>query len=266
MKLTAENYFTDANKYLSNSKISAFLRDKHYFKQLCIDGSIDFKQTPSIKFGKGIDIVLTDSVKAFNKEYQIKVLKKNNPALFEEQKSLPKERTVTPEFVDNVLGAVKAVKGQDAYKEIIDRGFVSQEIFYETRDDMGIWEGLCGIPDWYLYDDTTYGNPGVIIIDLKTTQSVDPKKFLYSCMDYGYFRQQAMYQRLIKNKFPKAKWFESRILAVENSGLYKVELFKINQQIIEANKKELDIIIKSIVDEKEFAPQNLSWDDAIEIN
>ena len=101
---------------------------------------------------------------------------------------------------------------------------------------------------------------------LKTTKNVDEYNFNRSCEEYGYFRQQAFYQMLMKEMMPELEWFESRILAVENSTpYYRCGLFKINQNRIRFEQHLLEQIIPVIAAEKDFAPQNLSWQEAKEI-
>jgi len=255
MKLTTENYFTPENKYLSNSKISAFIKDKYYFKQLHIDHKIEFKQTPSIKLGKMIDVALTEGITPFNIIYQVKVLKKDDPGLYEYQKTHAEELDfITPAEMDKVLAIVNSVARQDAYKELKD---YEKQVILQTEKKMGIWEGYAGVLDFLLIDGTT-----AIIVDLKTTQSIDERKYSYSCEDYGYFRQMAMYSMLVYDNYPDVKEVKCRHLAVENNDLHKVALFKFDQLRIRREMAKIGMVMKNIAEETLFAPQNLSWEDA----
>ena len=60
-------------------------------------------------------------------------------------------------------------------------------------------------------DKVPYKGKG-ILIDLKSTSSCDPRKFAYSCKDYGYLRQAGMY-------------LEGATLTSEDSTIYNVFAF-----------------------------------------
>ena len=255
MKLTTENYFTPENKYLSNSKISAFLKDKYYFKQLHIEHIIEFKQTPSIKLGKMIDISLTEGITAFNKTYQVKVLKKDDPELFEYQKIHAEELNfITSSEMDKVLAIVNSVARQDAYKALKN---YDKQVILQTDKKMGIWEGYAGVLDFLFIEGNT-----AIIVDLKTTQSIDERKYSYSCEDYGYYRQMAMYSMLVYDNYPDIKLVKCRHLAVENNDLHKVALFKFDQLRTRQEMANINKYMNNIVEEIDFLPQNLDWDQA----
>lgn len=251
--LTTENYFTIKNRYLSNSKIKDYLRDKNYFYRKHIKGEITTPITDSMIIGKAVDTWLTDSKEAFLKKY-VAVSRRNlkNPPEDYTELNISTHRKVND--------MCQAVVNNDAYKDL--RWYATQDILtmdYPINND---WKGLCGIPDWYKVDGTN-----CIIVDLKTAQTITPKKFHYKCLDFGYYRQQAMYQILLKHKYPQIKHFESRILAVENStnDVYLTNLFILDQARIEKEQTKIYEIIEDISAQEDYEPQNLKWSDAVTI-
>lgn len=251
MNINKDNYFTSDNKYLSNSKIKDWLKDKRYFYQRHIAHSKEFMPTLPMIIGSAVDIWLTESRERFEELY-VPVARRNlkNPPIGYTE--------ITQSDYNMIVGMCEHIENQDAYKEL--RQHQAQQILqYEM--DLNHFQGLCGIPDWFKMEGTH-----AIITDLKTARTVNPKKYYYNAMDLGYFRQQAMYQLLLANTHG-AKTFESRHIAVEKDtqGIYKVEVFILDQQHIDSEKIELQDILHSIKSEKHFAKCNVHWDNAITI-
>jgi len=260
MKLNKKNYHTLKNKYLSNSKIKDFMKDPDYFYKKHVTGEIVFEPTPSMKIGSAVDLWLTGSPAQFRKKYQEKVLKKDNPDLFDVQKLLDPQCLLSPAEFAKVTGIVKRVKKLSIYKNI-KKNFKSQKIL-KVEQEMGMFPGICGIPDWYIVADSD-----CIIVDLKTTQNVAENKFKWSCLDYGYYIQQAVYQMLLKELHPEIKKFKSYILAVESLEPYLVNLFELEQEQIDFTKVEVTRVLYDIAKfkAKDFKPRNISWKDSITI-
>jgi hypothetical protein len=258
MRLTKKNYHTRDNQYLSNSKVKEFLRDPYYFYQRFVTGDLVFEPTPSMRVGSAVDTYLTGSRAQFNKQYQEKVLKKDNPELFDVQKFLDPAGLLSPAEFTKVMDIVERVKKLTVYKDI-KKEYKAQRIL-KLDKKLGMFDGICGIPDWYrVVEDKA------IIIDLKTTASVDERKFKYSCYDFGYFMQQAMYQMLLSSSDNDIKTFKSFILAVETTQPYSVRLYELDQKEIEMFKMELTGVLDLIAsyDAKDFKPKDLTWGDAI---
>jgi hypothetical protein len=72
---------------------------------------------------------------------------------------------------------------------------------------------------------------GSLIIDLKTTKSADPRKFMYSCLDYGYFIQAAMIQEALRSIGQVMDRYI--IVCVENSAPYAPAIFVLSEAAIE---------------------------------
>ena len=99
----------------------------------------------------------------------------------------------------------------------------------------------------------------VTIVDLKTTSNQVygtceqlPKKlrtgvlirdwhvtgFMYSCIQYGYYRQLAFYINAVKSKYPDYT-IEAFIIAVDTKGSYDVAVYKLPTEWLEEGNKEI---------------------------
>ena len=254
MKLTEKNYFTKDNKYLSNSKITSFLRDTETFEKLYIKYTEVFETTPSIEVGKAVDIYLTDSADAFKKLYTKAVLKKDDPELFEENKTTDKT-VLTKATYDKVMTMAKYVKRTKAYKEL--KEYKTQEILSMDIKKHKRFKGLCGIPDFFEIKGDT-----CTIVDLKTSNVITDKKYFYHCIDYGYFSQLAMYSILIMNKYPKVRKFNYRHLVVENVKPYRTRTFHLDGNIVKAAVNQVMVIADYINAAKTFKRPDTTWENA----
>lgn len=69
------------------------------------------------------------------------------------------------------------------------------------------------------------------IIDIKTTRSINPKKFGWSVADYGYHRQAAFYLAAAKSEFGGEGW-RMLFACVEKTYPHHTALFELDQQAI----------------------------------
>ena len=251
-KLSQDNYYTKQNKYLSNSKISDFLKDKCYFKDLHLDNTKSKEVTDAMIVGKAVDCWLTSGVNEFVSKYTLvdRSSKKDDEYEYRLNESMHEQ----------ITGICRAVEATDAYKDIIDKKYKSQQIF-SIDMELGNFKGLCGIPDWYRIDKSRT----CFIIDLKTTADADPKKYYYHCKEYGYFRQAAMYRRLIRGKYKNIKEFINLHLVVEKGEINHVFAYELdNAEVVEAGEY-LHEIIEQIKEEKDFLSPNPKWEERITI-
>lgn len=253
MKLTHTNYFTNANRYLSNSKISDYLKSKEFFYRKHILGTVEKKETPALIIGKAVDLWLTKSRQHFEKLY-IRMEKKNS-------KLDAKLIQLTAREYDEVVGICEAVEKTKAYKQI--KKYKKQQIL-QHEEKIGLFDGLCGVPDFYKIDEL--GN--CIIVDLKTSVTNDTKKYFYHAKDYGYFRQQAMYQMLLKMIHPEINSIESRHIVVEKDPdkIYKVKTFRLDQDEINKCLEKVFEIIEEIKAEKKWKDKDTTWEDMEELS
>jgi len=254
MILTHDNYFTPENKYLSNSKVSDWLKDKEYFYKKHITGEIASPVSDAMVIGSATDDWLTLSKTAFDRNYTVVTrrsrLKSETPWRYQLTNTMYT-------LIENMCTNAEA---SPALKQLRDEKYIAQEIL-QADLDLTHFEGLCGIPDWYRIDSGL-----CTVVDLKTAQSADPTKYHYKCLDLGYYRQAAFYQILLQKKY-KVTDFESRHLVIEKDpdGINHVRTFVLDQDRIEDEKENLFKIFEDIKKEQDFHRATATWEDAIRI-
>ena len=70
MKITNANYFKK-DKYLSNSKITDFLKDKYFFHRKHVIGDIVQETTIPMVLGSAVDTWLTKGEMSFRRDYNV---------------------------------------------------------------------------------------------------------------------------------------------------------------------------------------------------
>jgi len=251
-KLNKNTYFSAKNKYLSNSKVKDFAKDKAYFfKKHILGDFVKPKKADPLIIGSAADLWLTSSEKDFREKYTI-VSKRDSTALNYEYQ-------LNPTMYQKVEDLCKIVKAQSAYKAL--KGHKTQKIL---QYDMPIGDhfiGLCGVPDWIKIKGTH-----AVITDLKTSNNVDPSKYFWTCVKFDYFQQLANYRKLTYLNFPEVETIDCQHLVVDSTNeLHPVYTVKFTQTEIDKAEDILNQYIDLISIEKEFLPRNVSWDDAIMI-
>ena len=141
--------------------------------------------------------------------------------------------------------------------------FNEKEIYF-TQEDVACKSKL----DRMIVD---HDNKTVTIVDLKTTSSQVygectplPKKlrtgvlirdwhvtgFMYSCIQYSYYRQLAFYINAAQSQFPDYK-VESFIVAVDTKGSYDVAVYKLPEEWIEEGHNEIKCLLSEYKHYKE---------------
>lgn len=259
MQLTHQNYFTMENKYLSNSKIGDYLKCPNYFYRKDIKGEIKSDATKALVTGSAVDELLTDIKNVTDGKYAVRQFNgTTKEGKIEKQELLDQGKTIlTQAEYDEIMGVAIAVSETTAYKELSTHK--TQEILQVERKIGEHFLGLCGIPDFYIIHE----NGLCEITDLKTSRVTDKDKYYYHCLQFGYFRQQAFYQMLLKELHPEITRFESRhLVAGKEKDIYSVHAFILDQIEIERAKKDLERIIEEIDYEKEFRKADAYWDTA----
>ena len=250
MELTKKNYFTNDNKYISNSKIGDWLKDKNYFYRKNFLGTVEREVSDPMIIGSAVDTFVTGGEKKFKDEYIVVTRRSKKQPDYEHQ--------LNNTMYNQVEKMSRNIMSQDAYKGL--EGYTSQKIL-QIEKPIGIFPGMCGIPDWFKVD-----GDRAVIVDLKTAEDANPGKYFYKCRDYGYFRQMAFYYLLISHNYGvKFDNFRFRHLVVEKdkTGINNVFTFEFKPKRVEEALEELIITLDDIAVETEFAPHNASWDKAV---
>jgi len=251
MKLTANNYYTTKNRYISNSKINDFVKSKRLFYEKHVLGTRVKEETPALTVGKAVDLWLTGSRQQFERNY-IRVDRRSK----EEDGPIQ----LTGAQYDEIVGICEAVEKTSAFKEF-KKG--KSQVILQKDMKLGMFEGVCGILDKLKIDKD---GETAIIDDLKTSRTIDYVKYYYHALEYSYFRQQAVYQLLVEWNFG-IKNIVSRHLVVEKDPdkIYKVATFVLDQSIIDKEKQVVMDTLQVIAKEKKFEDPDVSFKDAINL-
>ncbi len=249
--LNEQNYFSQDNKYLSNSKVSDWLKDKNYFYKKHITGEIKSPTTDAMVIGSAVDEWLTGSKEEFKKKYTV-VTRRSKTS------DTPWRYQLNNTMYNEIESMCSKAEQSDVVKSLKDH--TAQDIL-RADIDLKHFKGVCGIPDWYILEDSK-----CIITDLKTAQSIIPDKYHWKCQELGYYRQQAFYQILIQ-KIHNVTDFVSRHLVIEKDpdNINHIATFILDQSRIEKEKEFLFQIFEDIKNEESFESLVPSWKDAIVI-
>jgi len=123
---------------------------------------------------------------------------------------------------------------------------------------------LAGMID-VITDDYSGSNSIIYIDDLKTCAPMamkSKKSYFYHMLDYGYFRQLAIYKHLVKLQDPTAR-VVCRHIVIGSGDYYPIKLFTISDKLIDREWPFIEMMIKAIREEKDFIDPVPTWDDAI---
>ena len=253
VRLNKKNYFSPSNQNLTNSRIGDWLKCKRFFFELHIAGNRTKETTDSMLFGKAVDMWLTEGKEKFLKNFiGVERRNKNNThGLIELNNTV----------YEQIVALCSKVELTDAYKSL--KGHKRQVLLKQDLD-LGRFKGIAGILDFLKVDKK---NNRAIITDLKTTTDISPTKYFFTCKTYRYFSQLGVYGLLVQNKYG-IKDIEYRHLAIQKDpdGIYSCQTFIFDKDLIEYEIAKTFDILKDISAEKDFLPNNASWDKAVVIS
>lgn len=249
--LNKDNYFTDESRALTNSKLGDYLRCKDYFKRKHIDHTVNFKRTAAMITGSVVDDLLTQDYITENYIVGDKRLK-----AFKNREDVT---VITQTAYDEMMGLAIAVEESSAFRDLKD---YQRQVIFQKEWDLGpYFDSIAGIPDFFKID-----GEKCIIVDLKTSTTIDPWMYTKHADDMGYYRQQAFYQILIHIAHPEVKKFESRHLVVDKQkDIYNVGTFILDQDKIEFEKEQIFDLFEEISKERDFKKRDATWADAVKI-
>jgi hypothetical protein len=251
-KLTTKNYHSPDNNYLTNSKINDYIRDPYYFYQKHILRTVVEEKSDALIVGSAVDTYIFSGKAKFNRLFKV-VARRN--------KAEPPEgyTELTQGQYEEIIQIVSRIKDQEIMKEL--KNFKKQVILFSTNENGKWFSGLAGMLDWlHVSEDGKEG----CIVDLKTSNTIDPNKYYWHCRDYGYFRQMAMYQGLVLSTYgiPNVPCYHL-VVEKDSLGIYNPALFKISQEDIDNAKDELINIYTEIETTEEFKKKNVNFGDAV---
>jgi hypothetical protein len=253
MKLTNKNYHSESNRNLTTSKLKDLLLDKNYFYRKHILHEIEPEKTDAMTIGSMVDTALSEGVEKMNSLY-IPVARRS--------KSEPgsKVTEVTQAMYDEAIGLIQAVMATSAWKKIST--FRKQVV-------------LCmPIPENKYFDNQYVGmldflkvmerENQAIIVDLKTSRTVNDKKYGYLAEELGYWYQAAAYTMLVKKNYGVENvYFYHLAVEKDPKGIHKVKTFLFDQAGIKHYTSILIAKINEIITTENWDKEDCSMDDAV---
>lgn len=270
MAPTAENYHSKENAFISNSKVRDWMKSRALYAGINVTGEIRRKLTPAMKVGTMVDLMVCRDPKVpYVLPYQVKVLKKDNPVLFEEQKDMDDELLISADKFDEARARAAAIVREpffDFYRQ-------GRTIWQPVHSAIVHWNGrplpVCGKPDGV----TDLGDD-VYVDDCKSSSYAHAQsaaKWFYHAEDMGYFRAGGNYVDLVrrdlaaKGRTPRIH-FRHFVVYDVGEGLYRMALFVIPPLLLEEGHKQFLAGAAEIFDAiqaGEFADPPARWEDAV---
>jgi len=264
-KLTIDNYYHEARPHISNSQISDYLKDPEFFYRRHVLLELPFKVTDPMKRGLVVDAILTgvpDEEGRVIIPYQKKVLKRDDPEKYEEQKEMD-DRYLVPERIwDEAMELTEYV-----YRQPFWQAGLSKAQFQVVLESQMEGLPICGLPDRVDYKKGEWW-----ITDLKCVSPMkisSPAKWLWNALDMGYIRQAALYQYLwakkkrmsVTDMKRKIRFFHAAAAHFE-PGLNKVELYEVPQSLMDEQLEVIRDVLRKIK-RNQFDSPKVKWNKAI---
>jgi hypothetical protein len=221
-----------ATEALSRSDIMKFRKSAHHFNMRHLT---PFKETEAMALGSLVHTSilephLIDSEYYFGQKIDRRT--KAGKIQHEEQMKLSEGKTlVMPEQAEEALKMANAVISDPIAKSLFKDCEIEESIFW-THEATGL--RLKSRPD---ARKIVSGNKSVIV-DLKTTKDASPRKFAWSCVDFGYYWQAATLKLALESIGHEMEQFI--IVAVENSVPYTTAVYVMEQDAINQAVTDLE--------------------------
>lgn len=256
-KLTLDNYYTSKNKALTRSKTEDFKKSKEYFYKKHIAHTLTTKPSGPMKIGSTIDDLLSGQPL----KYQQKVLKRDHPELWQQQKENP-DSVMTERELDTALSIAEHAKAQPFYEWYERKGAKFQVIleadYHSPAAEKPIH--IAGVADIITEDgDTLY------IDDFKYTADSNNKSlrsWYYKCKDSGYFRQLGLYKEMAKVLYPKAKRIVCRHIVMSRTmdDLVRINLYEMLTPDLTEGAQQFFDAVDGIVSCDAWVDDPIAWD------
>lgn len=192
---------------ISRSSLMLMLKSPFHYKNQHL---VEFKESKAMRIGSMVH-TLTMEPHLFDDEYVIQPnFNKRTNAGKEEfalwSESVKGKTIVEFSELQTATSMYTSLKSDPQITELFKDCDIEKSIFWEDKET-----GLA----FKARPDAWKGN---IIIDLKTTKDASKRKFMYSCLDYGYYMQAAMIKEALASIGQEVEQYI--IVCVENVAPY----------------------------------------------
>lgn len=193
--------------------------------------------TTAMEIGTAVHCLTLDGQKVFDAQYVKKPdgIKLNTKDGREWKETVGRKKALAAGGKDDPWGSVH---GMDASLKRLAWFDPSQDEFIE-HNEVSIYWGWHGVKckarlDRVLVDEG-------IVLDLKTTDSVDPETFMKKVVNLGYDFQAAYYAKAAE--FAYEKPFRFIFVAVERKAPYTVDLFEVTPTMMEEGVRKCNLAL-----------------------
>jgi hypothetical protein len=223
-------------------------------------GQIKPKKTDAMVVGSAVDTWLTAGYESFASKYTTVGRRSKSKDGDEGEKENGNgnnwEYQLNPTMLNQVSRLCEYMEEQSILNDLRNN-YKSQDILWWDSPG-GFCEGLCGIPDWYRVN-----GKKCILVDLKTTSNLERVKYHYHCVDYGYYRQLAMYMFLLKERYKSITEFRLYHLVLETGDNLRSVLYDVTDNV-DVSLWDFKKILY-FISGYHFEKPNISWDKAIKL-
>jgi len=224
-----EYHATDA---LSRSDIMKFRKSAHHFKNRHLT---PFKETDAMALGSLVHTMILEPELVKDEYYfgekfdrRIQAGKQHHA----QQLELAGNKIfVLPKQLEEAEIMASAVKNDSIASSLLDGCKIEESIFF-THKETGL--KLKSRPDARKIVSDTES----IIVDLKTTKDASPRKFAWSCVDFGYYWQAATLKLALESIGQEMTQFI--IICVENSPPYATAIYVMEEDAINQAVSDLE--------------------------
>lgn len=256
------NYYAVGNRGLSQSKIKMYEQDPNYMYRACISGELVREDNVNFLLGREVDGILTEVDKASKtrissyKDFRTKDAREER-----DDYALKGISVVSKKEYEKIMAIAIAVQETTIWK-FIEKNCTFQKILVMAHLVLGkYFDCLYGKPDCFQIN-----KDGICdLYDLKTSVTVDKKKFFLKAKELGYFKQMWMYRKLLKFCYPQITGFRYWFVVAEKSEPYRVVLFSISERLVDKCDEEMVELIDRISNDNDFKKADASFENAIEL-
>jgi hypothetical protein len=262
--------YYETHDYVSVSQAKAFLKDEYYYYRRYVSKEYVKPQTAALIFGSAVDCLLTEGKREFKKKYTSEKLDRRTKVGKARHAEL-EELGITnlpSDVMADVEHIVKRVESQPFYKDMIKASKRPGKDLYMQpilTCDVTKTKGKLDI----LFVDHVNGH--AIIFDLKTSETVDLRRYKYKIDDYSYTMQLANYKELVLSNFPNINKVSMYHIVVgkDKEMIHPIALFGFNELDFEIeNEYAIFLSVASRIQTmkpEEYKETELTMGDVIEI-
>jgi len=201
---------------ISRSSLMLMLKSAYHYKN---KDMVEFKESKSMRIGSMVHTLMMEP-HLFDDEYVIQPEFNKRTKAGKEDFALWSETVKgkvisTIEEMETVRLMHSSLNGNKQIAQLFKDADIEKSIFWQ---DIETGLALKARPDAW---------KGNLVIDLKTTKDASMRKFMYSCIDYGYFLQAAMIRESLRSIGQELEQYV--IVCVENTAPYAHAIYVVDE-------------------------------------